>query len=197
MGLRENSAAYHPLFEILWEIYDEVESGNEIRSAITATARHQRYPMGNFDTTQMWRVGTSVRANRAANQIPIHPITAGIYIAAIMAQTDLLKEKGHSYSEIANESIIEGVDSLNPYMHHKGMGFINKCLTTARIGTRKWASRFDYILCQQTLSSLDSKTQPNEKLFNQFLTSDIHQVLSVCARFRPPVSISVPNYTNS
>ncbi len=73
------SAAYHPLFEILWEIYDEVESGNEIRSAIAATARHQRYPMGNFDTTEMWRVGTTVRANRSANQIPIHPITGGIY----------------------------------------------------------------------------------------------------------------------
>lgn len=190
------SAAYHPLFEILWEIYDEVESGNEIRSVMAATSRHQLYPMGNFDTTEMWRVGTSVRANRSANQIPIHPITAGIYIAAIMAQTDLLKEKGHSYSEIANESIIESVDSLNPYMHHKGMAFINNCSTTARLGTRKWASRFDYILCQQALTALDSKTQPNEKLFNQFLSSEIHQVLSICARFRPPVSISVPNYTS-
>ncbi len=185
------SAAYHPLFEILLEIYDEVELGNEIRSVMAATARHQRYPMGNFDTTQMWRVGTSVRASRSANQISIHPITAGIYIAAIMAQADLLKEKGHSYSEIANESIIENVDSLNPYMQHRGMAFINNCSTTARLGTRKWASRFDYILCQQAFTALDSKTQPNEELFNQFLFSDIHQVLSASAQLRPPVSISV------
>lgn len=186
------SAAYHPLFEIMMEIYGEVESGNEIRSVIAADARHQRYPMGNIDMTQMWRVGTSFRANRSANHIPIHPITAGIYIAAIMAQTDLLKEKGHSYSEIANESIIEGIDSLNPYMHHKGVAFmVDNCSTTARLGARKWAPRFDYILCQQALAALDSGSQANEELFNRFLTSDIHQVLSVCAQFRPPVSISV------
>jgi len=189
---RAYSAAYHPLLEILMEIYDEVELGNEIRSVIAAAARHQRYPMGNIDSTQMWRVGTRVRANRSENHILIHPITAGIYIAAIMAQTDLLKEKGHSYSEIVNESIIEGIDSLNPYMHHKGVAFmVDNCSTTARLGARKWAPRFDYILCQQVLTALDSDCQPNEELFNRFLTSNIHQILSVCAQLRPPVSISV------
>ncbi len=189
---RAYSAAYHPIFEILMEIYDEVESGNEIRSVIAADARHQLYPMRNIDTTQMWHVGASVRANRSANHISIHPITAGIYIAAMMAQTDLLKEKGHSYSEIVNESIIEGIDSLNPYMHYKGLAFmIDNCSTTARLGARKWAPRFDYILSQQVLTALDSGTQSDEELFNQFLTSDIHQVLSVCAQLRPPVSISV------
>ncbi len=186
------SAAYHPLFEILMEIYGEVESGNEIRSVIAADARHQRYPMRNIDTTEMWRVGTNVRAHRTANYIPIHPITAGIYIAAMMAQTDLLKEKGHSYSEIVNESIIESIDSLNPYMHHKGVAFmVDNCSTTARLGARKWAPRFDYILCQQALIALDNDIQPNEELFNRFLTSHVHQVLSVCAQLRPPVSISV------
>jgi len=185
------SAAYHPLFEILLEIYDEVELGNEVRSVMVATARHQRYGMGNFDTTQMWQVGTSVRASRSTKQLCIHPITAGIYVAAIMAQADLLKEKGHSYSEITNESIIESVDSLNPYLHHQGIAFINNCSTTARLGTRKWAPRFDYILWQQAFTVLESNTQPSEELFNQFLCSDIHQVLSTCAQLRPAVSISV------
>jgi ketol-acid reductoisomerase len=186
------SAAYHPMFEILMEIYDEVESGNEIRSVILADARHHRYPMRNIDTTSMWRVGASVRANRSAYQIPIHPITAGIYIAAMMAQTDLLKEKGHSYSEIVNESIIEGIDSLNPYMYYKGVAFmVDNCSTTAQLGARKWAPRFDYILCQQALTALDRETDPNEELFNRFLTSNIHQVLSVCGQLRPSVSISV------
>ena len=55
----------------------------------------------------MWQVGTRVRANRREEAIPIHPITAGIYLATMVAQVDLLKEKGHPYSEIANESIIE------------------------------------------------------------------------------------------
>lgn len=33
-------------------------------------------------------------------------------------------EQGHPYSEICNESIIEAVDSLNPYMHARGVAFM-------------------------------------------------------------------------
>ena len=173
------------------EIYDEVASGNEIRSVIEANNRHKRFPMGKIDGTQMWQIGIDVRANRQT-EIPVHPVTAGIYIATIMAQVDLLKEKGHPYSEIANESIIESVDSLNPYMHHKGVAFmVDNCSTTARLGARKWASRFDYILCQQAFTALDCDLQMNEKLFDKFLTNEIHQVLSVCAKLRPSVDISV------
>ncbi len=32
--------------------------------------------------------------------------------------------EGHPYSEICNESIIEAVDSLNPYMHARGVAFM-------------------------------------------------------------------------
>jgi ketol-acid reductoisomerase len=52
---RAYSAAYHPAFEILMEIYSEVATGNEIRSVIEANERHQRYPMGKIDGTEMWR----------------------------------------------------------------------------------------------------------------------------------------------
>jgi ketol-acid reductoisomerase len=62
----------------------------------------------------------------------------------------VLREKGHPYSEICNESIIEAVDSLNPYMHARGVAFmVDNCSYTARLGSRKWAPRFDYILDQQ------------------------------------------------
>jgi len=58
--------------------------------------------------------------------------------------------QGHPYSEICNESIIEAVDSLNPYMHARGVAFmVDNCSYTARLGSRKWAPRFDYILEQQ------------------------------------------------
>jgi ketol-acid reductoisomerase len=184
-------AAYHPAFEILIEIYDEVASGNEIRSVIEANRRHQRYPLGKIDGTQMWQIGIDVRAHRLP-EIPVHPITAGIYIATMMAQVDLLKEKGHPYSEIANESIIESVDSLNPYMHYKGIAFmVDNCSTTARLGARKWAPRFDYILSQQAFTAFDNDSQINEQLFENFLANEIHQVLSACAQFRPTVDISV------
>ncbi|WP_126578283.1 ketol-acid reductoisomerase [Tengunoibacter tsumagoiensis] len=186
------TAAYHPAFEILWEIYQDVASGNEIRSVIDANKRHQRYPMGKIDGTEMWQVGTGVRAQRQEDKIPVDPVTAGIYVAVTVAQVDLLKEYGHPYSEIANESIIEGVDSLNPYMHYKGVSFmIDNCSTTARLGARKWAPRFDYILTQQALPALDQDAQPDAKLFEDFLHNGIHEVLAVCATLRPTVDISV------
>ncbi|RMF05395.1 MAG: ketol-acid reductoisomerase [Chloroflexi bacterium] len=186
------SAAYHPAFEILMEIYEEVASGNEIRSVIAATKRYARYPMGKIDGTEMWQVGQKVRANRNPDAIPIHPVTAGVYIATMMAQSDLLAERGHPYSEIANESIIEAVDSLNPYMDYKGVAYmVDNCSNTARLGSRKWAPRFDYILEQQAYTALDEGTQVDEGLFDQFVNSNLHQVLAVCAELRPSVDISV------
>jgi ketol-acid reductoisomerase len=185
-------AAYHPAFEILMEIYEDVASGNEIRSVVGANQRLKRYPMGKIDGTEMWQVGIGVRANRGKYQIGINPQTAGIYVATMMAQVDLLKEKGHPYSEIANESIIEAVDSLNPYMHYRGISFmIDNCSTTARLGARKWAPRFDYIFRQQTFPAVARGAQPDEKLFDKFLRNDIHQVLAVCAELRPAVNIAV------
>jgi ketol-acid reductoisomerase len=189
---RAYSAAYHPAFDILLEIYDEVASGNEIRSVVMANARFNRFPMGKIDGTEMWQVGEGVRARRGTFATPIHPVTAGIYIATMMAQVDLLAEKGHPYSEIANESIIEAVDSLNPYMHHKGVAFmIDNCSTTARLGARKWAPRFDYILTQQAFTALDRGAPADEALIESFENNQIHQVLAVCAELRPPVDISI------
>lgn len=65
------------------------------------------------------QVGEQVRANRVEEEIPLNPFTAGVYVATMMAQIDVLKEGGHSYTEIVNESVIEAVDSLCPYMHYK------------------------------------------------------------------------------
>jgi len=186
------SAAYGPALDILMEIYDEVSSGNEIRSVVMAGARHARYPMGKIDGTEMWQVGERVRAERDTFTAPIHPVTAGVYIATMMAQVDLLKEKGHPYSEIANESIIEAVDSLNPYMHFKGVAYmVDNCSTTARLGSRKWAPRFDYNLSQQALVAIDRDTPADEQRFAAFLNNDIHQALAECAKLRPPVDIAI------
>ncbi|HZU75166.1 MAG TPA: ketol-acid reductoisomerase [Dehalococcoidia bacterium] len=189
---RAYSAAYHPAFEILMEIYDEVASGNEIRSVVMAYERFKRYPMGKIDGTEMWQVGEKVRARRDTFTPPIHPVTAGIYIATMMAQVDLLKEKGHPYSEIANESIIEAVDSLNPYMHFKGVAYmVDNCSTTARLGSRKWAPRFDYILTQQAFTALDRGAGADEALLQAFEQNDIHPALAECAKLRPPVDIAI------
>jgi ketol-acid reductoisomerase len=110
----------------------------------------------------------------------------------MMAQVDLLKDRGHPYSEIANESIIEAVDSLNPYMDYRGVSYmVDNCSTTARLGARKWAARFDYILKQQAFPAIDQNAVKDDTPFDKFLASNIHEVLQVCAELRPSVDISV------
>jgi ketol-acid reductoisomerase len=188
---RMYSVAYHPAFDILMEIYDEVASGNEIRSVVLAGRRFDRYPMGKIDATKMWRIGEVVRAQRS--EVPeINPETAGLYCAVMMAQIDLLIEKGHCLSEVCNESVIEAVDSLNPYMHFKGVSFmVDNCSTTARLGSRKWAPRFDYNIMQQTLVEYDSGSAIDDELFDKFKNHLIHEVLATVATMRPSVDIAL------
>src|SRR5262249_16362978 len=108
---KDYSGAYDAAFDILWEIYDDVASGNEIKSVVTAHARHKRYPMGKIDGTELWQVGERVRARRGSYATPINPVTAGVYIATMMAQVDLPKEKRPPCSAHANESTIASVRS--------------------------------------------------------------------------------------
>ncbi len=186
------SASYGPAFEILLEIYQEVASGNELRSVIMAEERFKRFPIGIIDKTRMWKVGEKVREKRKNADIPMNPFTAGVYIAAMMAQIDVLLEHGHVYSEVANESVIEAVDSLNPYMHYKGVAYmVDNCSTTAQLGSRKWAPRFDYILTQQAYPAVDEGAKVNKELIEKFKNHEIHQALAVCAKLRPSVDISV------
>ena len=85
--------------------------------------------------------------------------------------------QGHPYSEICNESIIEATDSLNPYMHARGVAFmVDNCSYTARLGSRKWAPRFDYILEQQAYVAIDNHEKLDEDAVNQFLNDPVHKV---------------------
>ncbi|MDW7771741.1 MAG: ketol-acid reductoisomerase [Desulfobulbaceae bacterium] len=188
---RMYSAAYHPAFDVLLEIYDEVSSGNEIRSVVMAERRFGRYPMGKIDGTRMWQVGEKMRAARSGEPA-VDPATAGLYCAVMMAQIDLLIEKGHCLSEVCNESVIEAVDSLNPYMHYKGVAFmVDNCSTTARLGSRKWAPKFDYNIMQQALVDFDGGKMADSELMNAFENHMIHKVLATVATMRPSVDISL------
>ena len=185
-------ASYHPAADLLHEIYEEVANGNELRSVFTAVKRHSRYPMGKIDGTRTWKVGEKVRAGRVESEIPLNAFSAGVYCATMMAQIDILVEKGHSWSEIANESVIEAVDSLNPYMHFRGVSYmIDNCSTTARLGARKWAPRFDYNLTQQAYVAIDNDESVDGDLFDRFLSHEVHPVLEACATLRPSVDISI------
>ena len=140
----------------------------------------------------MWQVGTKVRAERVDSEIPLNPFTAGVYCACMMSQIDTLREKGHSYSEVCNESVIEAVDSLNPYMHARGVAFmVDNCSFTARLGARKWAPRYDYILDQQAYTAYDAKAGVDAEIESKFLNNPAHIAIAKCCELRPSVDISV------
>ncbi|XVE51454.1 hypothetical protein DITRI_Ditri02bG0042000 [Diplodiscus trichospermus] len=194
------SASYYPCMEILYECYEDVASGSEIRSVVLAGRRfHEKeglpaFPMGKIDQTRMWKVGERVRATRSKDDLgQLCPFTSGVFVALMMAQIEILRKKGHSYSEIINESLIEAVDSLNPFMHARGVSFmVDNCSTTARLGSRKWAPRFDYIISQQAFVAIDSGAPINQDLISNFLSDPVHGAIEVCAQLRPTVDISVP-----
>ncbi|KOM50118.1 hypothetical protein LR48_Vigan08g094500 [Vigna angularis] len=194
------SASYYPCMDILYECYEDIAAGSEIRSVVLAGRRFYEkeglpaFPMGKIDQTRMWKVGERVRSTRPAGDLgPLYPFTAGVYVALMMAQIEILRKKGHSYSEIINESVIESVDSLNPFMHARGVSFmVDNCSTTARLGSRKWAPRFDYILTQQALVAVDNGAPSNQDLISNFLSDQVHGAIELCAQLRPTVDISVP-----
>ena len=188
---RAYDASYLPMKAVLQEIYDEVRSGNEIRSVVVAGDRLKTYPMSTIDQTEMWLVGEGVRAERVEDEIPLDPFTAGAYVATMMAQIDVLSEAGHPLSEIVNESVIEATDSLNPYMHARGIAYmVDNCSITARLGSRKWAPRFDYAMVQESFPALDAQ-QSDAGPSASFESHPIHAVLETVGQMRPSVDIFV------
>ncbi|KAG5033168.1 hypothetical protein JHK85_017150 [Glycine max] len=177
------SASYYPCMDIMYECYEDIAAGSEIRSVVLAGRRFYEkeglpaFPMGKIDQTRMWKVGEHVRSTRPAGDLgPLYPFTAGVYVALMIAQ-----------------SVIESVDSLNPFMHARGVSFmVDNCSTTARLGSRKWAPRFDYILTQQALVAVDNGAPINQDLISNFLSDQVHGAIEVCAQLRPTVDISVP-----
>jgi ketol-acid reductoisomerase len=88
--------------------------------------------------------------------------------------------------------VIEAVDSLNPYMHARGVAYmVDNCSTTARLGSRRWAPRFDYVLTEQSYVALDEDQQLDGSLVEALQNHPIHDVLAECAKLRPSVDIFV------
>lgn len=175
------SNAYPVYKELLQEIYDEVKSGNEIRSVIMRSSRIEEYPIKNIDTTAIWKTEKMLRDKKL--DIKLNPITSGVYLAMMMAQIDVLIENNHSLSEIINETIIEAIDSLNPYLDEKGISYmVDNCSTTARLGTRKWGSRFDY--ATQYILDNSNNSYDYISFHNNFINHPIHDILNKLNKFR-------------
>ncbi|WP_371405119.1 ketol-acid reductoisomerase [Kribbella sp. NBC_00662] len=186
---RAYSAAYGPARELVAEIYDEVADGTELRSVILAEQRLATRPMTEIGGSPMWSHSAEVHARRGAAGA-IDPVTAGLFVATMMAQVDEFAARGHAWSEIVNESVIEAVDSLLPYMHARDVAYmVDNCSRTARLGTRRWGPRFQAAYEQIALPHLDHPADP--ALLKAFEDNPAHDALAAAAELRPSVDISV------
>jgi ketol-acid reductoisomerase len=177
---------------LITEIYDEVDAGTELRSVILAGRRLERNPMSEINRSPMWAVAERIRDGRPGRTVPIDPYTAGVFVATMIAQVDLFAAKGHAWSEIINESIIEAVDSLLPYMHARDVGYmVDNCSTTARLGARRWGPRFQAVLEQIVFPATDDGDAPAEQLIKAFDANPAHEALAVIAELRPSVKIII------
>lgn len=62
----------------------------------------------------------------------------------------------------------------------QGVAFmVDNCSTTARLGSRKWAPRFDYILEQLAYTAVDEGAAVDEKLITEFLENPVHDAVKV------------------
>jgi ketol-acid reductoisomerase len=200
---RAYTAGYAPAREIIAEIYDEVADGTELRSVILAENRLTTRPMSRIGGGPMWSLAPEVHARRgttpaskdttsATGTTPaaIDPLTAGLFVATMVAQVDEFADRGHPWSEIVNESIIEAVDSLLPYMHARDVAYmVDNCSRTARLGTRRWGPRFQAAYEQIALPTLE--TRADQTLIDSFLANPAHTALAEAAKLRPSVDISV------
>lgn len=187
---RAYTATYRPARDLVAEIYDEVADGTEIRSVILAEARLAARPMTAIGGSAMWGVSAAVHARRGAGAVAIDPLTAGVFIATMMAQVDEFAARGHVWSEIVNESVIEAVDSLLPYMHARDVAYmVDNCSRTARLGTRRWGPRFQAAYEQIALPAVGTAADPD--LVAAFTSNPVHEALAAAAKLRPSVDIAV------
>jgi ketol-acid reductoisomerase len=77
-------------------------------------------------------------------------------------------------------------------MHARGVAYmIDNCSTTARLGARKWAPRFEAAITQQVFPVLDDAGHHDDLRIKELREHPIHDVLTAITRFRPTLDIAV------
>ncbi|CAN6570320.1 unnamed protein product [Malus baccata var. baccata] len=201
------SAPFYPCKDILNECYEDVASGSEIRSVVLAVCRFNEkedlppfrfpfpFPKGKIDQTALQKVVERVRSTMPAGDLgPLYTFGAGAFAASMVVQMVVLRKKGHSYSEIINESVIESVDSLNPFMHARGYSFVvDNSSTAARLGSRKWARRSDFFSSKWAFVSEVNGTVASTARFDD--VENLHAYVSVDNRMIPINRDLITNFT--
>lgn len=163
--------SYKGSYKIISELYNDVENGSEIKSVLFNNKLPNDSNIYKISHSHIWKQNKNTEYLK---HIEIKGLVAGIYIGCMIALCDVLEKNKHNYSEIVNESIIEATDSLNPYMFEYGIDeMIDNCSVTARIGCRKWAPRFDYMVKYEVLPYINEDPY-NYPHFDNFLDHRIH-----------------------
>jgi ketol-acid reductoisomerase len=184
------NAGYASALPIIKNIYAAVKDGSEIKEVVRKTKELEHEPMQTLDleSMPMWQVGAKLYGEKVEMNEAL-ALTAGLYVGIAMAQVIVLRENGHSVSEIANETIIEAIDSLLPFMNARGIAFmVEKCSITARLGTRKWGPVFKDAFAAALASPAEDY---GDQAFKAFLGDPFHDDLAQCYRLRPTVKIAV------
>ena len=101
------------------------------------------------------KAGEKVRAERVEEDIPLNSFTAGVYRAHGGADRHPARE-GPLLQRGVQRVPHRGGGLLNPVHARRGVAFmVDNCSYTARLGSRKWAPRFDYNLEQQAYVAVD------------------------------------------
>jgi ketol-acid reductoisomerase len=168
-------------------IYQSVSSFEEIKEVVIATSNLQREPMKPIGTSDMWRFATEKKWY--GESIPMCKelaFSAGVYVGGVMSHLHTLLHHGHCVSETINEGLIEALDSLIPYMHARGVGYmVDNCSITARLGTRKWAGVY-----KDELARVLGGRRHHGALVT--LNDDaLHRDIGILYSLRPKVAINV------
>ena len=169
-------------------------TGNEIRSVILAGERLKKRPMGKIDGTETWKVGEKVRAKRVEDKIPVHPFTAGVYIATMMAQIDLLNREGPPLLRGGQRVGHRGGRLAEPVHAHARRRLHGRQLLDhrppglAQVGP---ALRLHHHASRPTSHIDERQAGGHARPSRRSRRNVIHSVLAECAKLRPTVDIFV------
>lgn len=193
---RAYAIGYPVCDKIHGDIYQSVASLDEIKDVIVATQRLKKEKMKSVEATgDMWRYAE--QGKWYGQKVPMSDdlaFTAGIYIGAMMAQLHTLIHHGHPVSETINESLIEAIDSLTPYMHSRGVAFmVHNCSTTAQLGALKWGPKYrDALIEMFKHPERELKDKDLARVMKTLQDADLHADIKLCFGLRPSVNIDVP-----
>ena len=183
---------YAPSNKVIDMIYSNVCSGEEFAEVIKETnlIETNQKVMSSVEADEMWNFGKKVYEEQPATEInkPV-AFAFGLYASGMFALVEYLMSKGHNASECCNESVIEIIDSLNPYMDARGpANMVDGCSMTARLGARKWMPVFkDELTANSKTDIVDINN-----VFDKFLNHPMHGDLEKCFAYRPKIDISNP-----